>query len=91
VHGRQILAYKMIRKLDNSVRESVHLNCIKEEEWRRHYENLWYNEEYKVEPTKINEPHKLDNTTTEEIKEALESSKYRQTTGLDGLNMEEQY
>jgi hypothetical protein len=32
VHGGQILAYKTVRKLNNSVRESVHLNCIEEEE-----------------------------------------------------------
>jgi hypothetical protein len=82
VHGRQILAYKMIRKLNNSVRESVHLNCIEEEEWRRHYENLWYNEEYMDETTKINEPHRLDNITIEEVKEELENSMNRKNNRI---------
>jgi uncharacterized metal-binding protein len=87
VHRRQILAYKTI-KVNNSVRESAHLNYVEEEWWRRHYENLWYSEKYKDETTKINEPHGLDNITIEEVKEALENSKNRKKTGLDGLNME---
>jgi hypothetical protein len=51
-------------------------------------ENKWYNEEYTDEITKINEHHGLDIITIEEVKEALENSKNRKTTGLDELNME---
>jgi hypothetical protein len=40
------------------------------------------------ETIKINEPHGLDNITIVEVKEALENSKNRKTTGLDRLNME---
>lgn len=42
VHGRQVLAYKIMKMLNRNERETLCVNCIHESEWRKHYSKFWY-------------------------------------------------
>ena len=43
VHGRQTMAYKFIRNLNNDERDRANIDTIEVKEWINHYRNLWFN------------------------------------------------
>lgn len=45
VHGRQEIAFKLMKHLNREERDTVNLNIIPISDWIKHYKELWYNPE----------------------------------------------
>lgn len=87
LHGRQSLAYKVIKTLNKNERENIQINAIDKQSWIEHYKKLWYNEE-ESGATDNYACKEVDSLTIEELLEALKRSKNRKATGLNGINTE---
>lgn len=87
LHGRQEVAYKIIKHLNSQERDTARLNVIEDEEWKRHYQELWCQAEAnRDEGSDISAC--VDMITLDELQQALRDSKNRKASGLDKINME---
>ena len=48
IHGRQVKAYKILKKLDRNENDDLRLNPMPEKEWLDYYGNLWTNQEHQI-------------------------------------------
>jgi hypothetical protein len=76
IHGRQQLAYKIMRHLNNQEKDIAKMNTIKENQWIEYYESLWNDQEENDQDNSINnrsEDENLytDTITLDELKNAL--------------------
>lgn len=90
IHGRQALAYKMMKHFNTSEREIARLSVIGKDQWVEHYKNLWY---HPINTTETNKDanyynNSVDSISLEELKIVLRSMKNRKASGLDGLSAE---
>jgi hypothetical protein len=89
VHGAQNAAFKIIKHLNKSERDTIFMNNIREEDWRNLYKKLWtipYNAgEY---TPYMEDTDDVDSIHFDEFNEVLYSFKYRKSPGYDGINME---
>lgn len=88
IHGRQEIAYKIMRHLNTEEKDNAELNIIKEKGWLEHYRKLWYDPEIEEEDSTSYEVYNIDPLTMDEFEEALQKSKNRKAPGLDGINLE---
>ncbi|XP_054708323.1 uncharacterized protein LOC129218133 [Uloborus diversus] len=86
VHGRQTLAYKILRKLNKEERDNAYINIIKTKEWIDHYRNLWYSPTAAIEFDIGTIDQDIDYSEMNELQEALKSIKNRKAVGTDNLN-----
>lgn len=87
VHGRQLVAYKILKHLSSSEKDTVKLNIIADETWKKHYEKLWCNPNIVTEED-ASEYYTVDAITLIELRQALKETKNRKACGPDGLNSE---
>lgn len=88
VHGRQTVAFKTMKYLNQSEKESASINTITLEQWKQHYKSLWYDANI-IEENKRNEHNTMiDLITLEELQKALKDMKNRKACGPDGINAE---
>lgn len=90
VHGRQQIAFKLIRKLNNDKREAANITVIDKDEWVKHYTQLWYTKEGEQdnEGVQIESNGNVDTLTLQELDNVLRAFKNRKATGLDNVNLE---
>jgi len=89
LHGRQTFAYKAIKQMNKTEKDTAHLEVIDEQKWIQHYEKLWYNPNSPVEEDlEEHTPYGIDYITMEELMNAIKTSKNRKATGADQINME---
>ena len=88
VHGRQVMAYKIMKMLNGKEREEVSVNPITVELWKKHYTQLWYSEDEEEGVITECDAESIDAITLEELLQALRESKNRTSPGLNGINIE---
>lgn len=89
VHGRQQMAYKIMKHLNSEEKDTAQINIITTTEWLKYYKNLWYLEELAEEDQEYeNEKIEIDPLDTEELNNALQCAKNRKAAGPDGINNE---
>jgi hypothetical protein len=88
IHGRQTLAYKVMRYSNNVERDTEKLDIIQEKELIEHYKNLWYDPQLEQESNEKYECYNIDKLTVNELEEALNKSKGRKSPGPDGISTE---
>ena len=87
-HGTQDVAYKMMRHLNSTERDTVKINNISEENWITHYNKLWTNEDEDINPT-LATMADIDSIKMEELDNALGTFKNKKTSpGIDDINIE---
>lgn len=89
LHGRQEFAYKFLKSMGKTQKESVKIDCVSKTEWVEHYRNLWFDETLPDSDNMVScvECH-VDDITLEELLLTIKLSKNRKASGLDGINME---
>lgn len=88
VHGAQTSAYKIMRHLNKSEKDTVELNNIAEDDWLKYFKELWtYPIDIKPQQ-KSNEYNEVDNITMEELNDILNTFKANKTPGSDEMNIE---
>lgn len=101
VHGRRVMAYKIMKVLNRNVREAVSFNPIEVDTWKKHYTQLWYEvseeeeeavrrqeEEEGKDNSGEDDVMEVDSLTLEELLHALTELKNRKSPGLNGINTE---
>jgi hypothetical protein len=88
IHGRQTLAYKVMRYLNSNERDTAKLDIIQEKEWIEHYKNLWYDPQLEQETNEKYECYNFDLVTINELEKVLKKSKGRKAPGPDGISTE---
>jgi hypothetical protein len=88
VHGRQTLAYKVMRYLNSEERDTAKLDIIQEKEWMEHYKYLWYDPQLERETNEKYECYNIDLLTINELEKALKKSKGRKAQGPGGISTE---
>ncbi|XP_039280839.1 uncharacterized protein LOC111056792 [Nilaparvata lugens] len=91
LHGRQEVAYKLIKHLNSDVKEMAKIENIGKEEWIQHYKDLWYKSDVPFMEKAQQLQRKIDGIDLigiEELEEALRQTKNRKATGLDHINSE---
>lgn len=89
IHGRQTFAYKIIKHLNKTEKDTAGINVIQENQWIEHYKNLWTNkDEIYDEEENEKEKQEVDPLTLEELQGVLRKAKNRKATGSDGVNTE---
>jgi len=92
IFGEQSMAYKALKHLNQTSKDTIEINNIDDQKWINHYKNLWC----------TNSPHnnndEPETTTTpsagiyeisdEELEQSLKSMKNRKAAVPDGLNSE---
>lgn len=87
IHGRQSLAYKVVKVLNNQENDVMQINNI-DEEWIDHYKRIWYNQntnETIIQEYKVIDLEVIDLT---ELTKAFEATINRKATGINGINTE---
>lgn len=85
VHGRESIAYKVMKTLNQ---QEKHINSITENDWVKHYKQLWFEQNIEDAPIRAENAKGLDDTDLRELTDALRATKNRKATGLDGINAE---
>ena len=90
IHGRQNIAYKVMRSMNSEEKDRLMINNIKKEEWIEHYRRLWQTDETEetILETENTRGLGLDDLTMDEMTEALKTIKNRKATGINGVNAE---
>lgn len=92
VHGRQEMAYKLMKYMNKEEREMANINVIEEHKWKEHYKMLWYNEEMKEtidkKENEVEEKVGIDLIDIKELQDVLKSFRNRKAPGIDNMNLE---
>lgn len=90
VHGRQMIAFKIMKTLNKEEKDQIMINSIEEEKWIKHYQDLWFGEGKKEDDVLLEEENTegLDDISLEELTDAFQTTRNRKATGLDGINIE---
>ena len=89
IHGRQLIAYKVMKTINNSEKEQLRINVIKVDDWIDYYKNLWYDEGIiQEDQQEVVDTRGLDDLTLDELNEALRTSKNRKAAGMNNINTE---
>lgn len=102
IHGRQEVAYKLMRQLNKQERDTARLHTIDKEAWIQHYRELWTDgaDNGKKDESDTdclsrfsggdcsNTLYTGDPITLTEVQEAVKQMKNRKATGLDNINIE---
>jgi hypothetical protein len=93
-HGRQNIAFKVMKTLNSPERDTIQIKGIENEYWEKHYKDLKFDEtkEDKEEMDNLKEQinvdiDDIDGITLEEVKKAIKSMKNRKAAGLNGINV----
>ena len=92
LHGRQTVAYKLMKHLKQKEKDTANIKTINNSQWLQYYKTLWTSmngNEDEMRNREQEERHtEVDNLEIEEVIEALRTSKNRKATGKDGINTE---
>jgi endonuclease/exonuclease/phosphatase family metal-dependent hydrolase len=94
LHGRQQVAYKIMKHLNKTEKDTARLNVVSKDRWIQHYKDLWFDGNFQdtpIEGTNLSRDEidqAVDLITLEELERMLVKAKNRKATGPDGLNME---
>ena len=87
IHGCQMVAYKLMKNLNQEERETVNLHLIPNDKWIEHFRELCYDPNAPQEAVKdITGDTGVDSIIYEELEGALSSMKNRKGAGLDGIS-----
>jgi hypothetical protein len=77
LHGRQITAYKVIKHLNKSEKDTVRINVIEENKWIDHYNGLWFQKEEEefLENIESETQQGIDWITIQELQDSLKETK----------------
>lgn len=87
-HGSQDIAYKILKHLNSTEKDTVKINNITEKEWLKYYETLWTNSTEVNTNPKLMELANVDLIEIEELENALKTFKNKKTPGIDCINIE---
>jgi len=91
LHRRQINAYKIIRNLNRTEKDNLHLNPITEHTWLDYNQKLW-TQQFKDNTTERKLEQLAENCvdliTMEELEATIKTLKPRKSPGSDGINNE---
>ena len=81
------MAYKVIKHLNRTNKDTIEINNIEDQKWVEHYKSLWCsnfpqnnNDEPETAPTPSAE---IDKISDEELEKSLKSMKNRKAAGPD--------
>jgi hypothetical protein len=88
VHGAQDTAYKVMKHLNSTERDTAFINNITEDQWFNFYKDLWTNEtENEIDP-ELNDLLTVDRIALDGLEGILKSFKNKKSPGNDGMNIE---
>jgi hypothetical protein len=92
IFGKQNMAYKVLKHLNRTNKDTIEINNIEDQKWINHYKHLWctnppHSDNDEPETTTIPSTG-IDEISDEELEQSLKSMKYRKAAGPDGLNSE---
>ncbi len=90
IHGRQLMAYKAMKHLNNDEKDAAKLQVLDDKEWLKYSKNLWHADEEEEEKERSDTPvlhNAVDKLESIEL-EALRNTKNKKTPGLDNINIE---
>lgn len=88
IHGRQNVAFKLMKHMNKAEKDTASINIITEHQWIQHYRNLWYDENCEENYYVESDSSSIDQIDIKELEAALKVTKNRKATGLDGINAE---
>jgi hypothetical protein len=83
-HGTQDMAYKVMKHLNSSERDTAFINNITKDDWLSFCKDLWINE---TDP-ELNGLMTVGPNELEELEGILISFKYKKSSGNDAMNIE---
>ena len=92
IFGEQSMAYKVLKHLNRTNKDTIEINNIEDQKWINHYKDLWctnslQNDNDDPETTSATSTG-IDEISDEELEQSLKSMKNRKAPGPDGLNSE---
>ena len=90
--GEQNMAYKVLKHLSQTNKDTIAINNIEDKKWIQHYKNMWCTnspENNNDGPDTTSTPlAEIDEISDEELEQSTKSMKNRKAAGPDGLNSE---
>jgi len=87
IFGEQSMAYKVLKHLNRTNKDTIEINNVEDQKWIEHCESLWCsnspqnnNNEPKTSPTPLAE---IDEISDEELEQSLKSMKNRKAASPD--------
>src|SRR5215469_5511145 len=92
IFGEQSMAYKVLKHLNRTNKDTIEINNIQDQKWINHYKDLWctnslQNDNDEPETTSATLTG-IDEISDEELEQSLKSMKKRKAPGPHGLNSE---
>lgn len=89
IHGRQTMAYKVLKHLNANEKDTARIYPIEDEKWEKHYQNLWCAKKpFREENCNTQHRNDVDLITISELRNALMKLKNRKACGPDKINIE---
>ena len=88
VHGRQEKAYKILKHLNKTEKDNLHLTTITEEKWLQYYKELWTTSDKHASDIMIDINELVDPITLDELLPIIQNAKNKKSPGSDNINME---
>lgn len=92
IFGEQSMAYKVLKHLNWTNRDTIKINTIEDKNWIEHYKSLWCSNSLQSnndEPGNTSIPsEEIDKISNEELKQSFKLMKNRKAAGPDGLKSE---
>ena len=92
IFGEQSMAYKVLKHLNWTNRDTIKINTIEDKKWIEHYKSLWCSNSPQGnndEPGNTSIPsEEIDKISNEELKQSFKLMKNRKAAGPDGLKSE---